>query len=124
MNSQLLTKINTFARKRLIEFTGIIVIFIGFFLLISIFTYSPSDPNFIYTPEAVSIKNIGGFYGSVIADFFLQAIGLISILLTFTLLSWGYKIFSKKTINNISLKLFYTISYIIFGTTFINISFN
>ena len=124
MNSQLLTKINTFARKRLTELTGIIVIFIGFFLLVSIFTYSPSDPNFIYTPETVSIKNIGGFYGSVIADFFLQSIGLISILLTLTLLSWGYKIFSKKNINSISLKLFYTILYIIFGTTFINISFN
>ncbi len=124
MNSQLLTKINTFARKRLTELTGIVVIFIGFFLLVSIFTYSPSDPNFIYTPEGVSIKNIGGFYGSVIADFFLQAIGLISILLTLTLLSWGYKIFSKKSINNIPLKLFYTIAYIVFGTTFINISFN
>jgi len=124
MNSQFLTKINAFARKRLTELTGIIVIFIGFFLLVSIFTYSPSDPNFIYTPETVSIKNIGGFYGSVIADFFLQTIGLVSILLTLTLLSWGYKIFSKKTINNISLKLFYTILYIIFGTTFINILFN
>ena len=51
------------------------------FILASIITYTPSDPNFIYTPESVEIENFGGFYGSTISDFFLQSIGLISILL-------------------------------------------
>ena len=74
MNSQILTKINSFVKKRLIESTGIILILFGFFLILSTFTYSPNDPNFIYTPENTEIKNIGGFYGSVISDFFLQAI--------------------------------------------------
>ena len=69
MNFQILTKINNFTKNRLLEFIGITLILISFFLLSSIVTYSPSDPNFIYTPENTEIKNIGGFYGSVISDF-------------------------------------------------------
>ncbi len=81
MNSQILTKINNFTKNRLLEFSGISLVLISFFLIASIFTYSPSDPNFIYTPENTKIENIGGFYGSVVSDFLLQSIGLISILL-------------------------------------------
>jgi len=81
MNSQILTKINNFAKNRLMEFLGSVLIFISIFLLASIVTYSPSDPNFIYSPENVEIKNIAGFFGSVISDFLLQSLGLISIFL-------------------------------------------
>jgi len=83
MNSQILTKINDFIKNRLIEFLGALLIIVSIFLLASIVSYSPSDPNFIYTPENTEIKNIGGFYGSVISDFLLQSLGLISIFLVF-----------------------------------------
>ena len=96
MNSQILTKINNFAKNRLLEFIGITLILISFFLLLSIVTYSPSDPNFIYTPENTEIKNIGGFYGSVISDFLLQSLGLISILLVINFFFWGLKIITIK----------------------------
>ena len=59
MNSQILTKINNFTKNRLLEFLGIALVLVSFFLLLSIVTYSPSDPNFIYTPENTEIKNIG-----------------------------------------------------------------
>ena len=64
MNSQILIKINNFIKNRLIEFFGTLLVFIGIFLLTAIVSYSPSDPNFIYTPENTEIKNVGGFYGS------------------------------------------------------------
>jgi len=72
MNSQILVKLNNFIKNRLIEFFGILLVFISIFLLASIVSYSPSDPNFIYTPENSEIKNVGGFYGSIISDFLLQ----------------------------------------------------
>ena len=112
MKSQVLTKINNFVKNRLIEFSGFFLIFVSFFLLASIVTYSPSDPNFIYSPENTEIKNIGGFYGSVVSDFLLQSIGLIS------------KIVIEKTISNFTLKIFYTLIYIIFGTTVLNSFYN
>jgi len=100
MNSQILTKINNFTKNRLLEFLGITLVLVSIFLLSSIVTYSPSDPNFIYTPENTNIKNIGGFYGSVISDFLLQSIGLISLLVVLNLFNWGFTLISSKKINN------------------------
>ena len=59
MNSQILSKINNFVKNRLIEFSGFAIILFSSFLLLSVATYSPNDPNFIYTPENTEIKNIG-----------------------------------------------------------------
>ncbi len=124
MNQTILAKINIFVKKRLIELLGIFLVFIGIFVLISIVSYSPSDPNFIYTPEGVEIKNLGGFYGSVLSDFLLQSLGLISILLVLNLLFWGFKLINEKIINNFTQKIFFISIYLIVGTLALNISYN
>ena len=100
MKSQILIKINHFLKNRLIEFLGLLLMLFSIFLLASIITYSPSDPNFIYSPENTEIKNIGGFYGSVISDFLLQSIGLISILIVINFFYWGLKIVTIKKISS------------------------
>jgi len=124
MKSQILIKINNFIKNRLIEFFGILIAFAGIFLLATIFSYSPSDPNFIYKSESAEIKNIGGFYGSVISDFLLQSLGLIAILFSFNFFYWGSKLATNKIITNFILKNFFLIAYIIFGTTTLNILYN
>ena len=124
MNSQILIKINSIIKNRLIELLGISLILVSIFLLLSIVSYSPSDPNFIYTPENTEIKNIGGFYGSVISDFLLQSLGLISIFLAFNLFYWGLKLTTQKTISNFITKIFFIFIYIVFGTTVLNILYN
>ena len=124
MNSLIISKINNFIKNRLIEFVGVILIVVSLFLFLAIASYSPADPNFIYTPEGTEIKNIAGFYGSVVADLLLQSCGLISILFIFNFFFWGMKILSHKKINNIPLKIFFVLLYILFGTTALNIIFN
>ena len=124
MKSQLLSKLNSFMKNRLIELTAISLICFGLFILASILSYSPSDPNFIYSTESTEIKNIGGFYGSVISDFLLQSLGLISLLFVFNFIYWGIKLFFKKKILNFTVKIFSTLIYIIFGTTVLNIVHN
>ncbi len=124
MNSKVITKISHFTKNRLIELGGFGLILVGFFILISILSYSPDDPNFIYGSNTDEIKNIGGFYGSIISDFLLQAIGLISFLLIINLTYWGFAITFNKKIEKFPSKLFFTIIYIIFGTTLINIFYN
>ena len=108
MSSKILTNINSFIKKRLIEATGVLLVLLGIFLLAIIASYSPSDPNFIYNSGNTEIVNIGGFYGSIISDFLLQSLGLISILLVFNLLTWGFKLITAKVINNFSAKIFNT----------------
>ena len=124
MNYLIFTKINNFIKNRLVEFLGVLLVFFSIFLLASIISYSPSDPNFIYTPENTEIKNIGGFYGSVISDFLLQSLGLISIFLVINFFYWGIKLITEKIINNFITKIFFTLIYIVFGTTVLNIFYN
>jgi len=124
MRSQTLININNFIKKRLIELIGILLVLLSILLLAVIISYSPSDPNFIYTNENAEIKNLGGFYGSVISDFLLQSLGLISILLVFNLLTWGFKLIKEKLISNFTTKIFFTLVYLIFGTTVLNIFYN
>ena len=124
MNSPILQKINNFVKNRLIETLGALSILFATFLLISILSYSPNDPNFIYSPENTEVKNIAGFYGSIISDFLLQSIGLTSILLTINFFYWGLKIISEKIINNFITKIFFILIYIISGTVFLNSFYN
>ena len=51
-------KITLFLINRLIESVGFLIILIGLFLFISIASFSPEDPNFIF-PDNTHIKNIG-----------------------------------------------------------------
>jgi len=133
MKSEILIKTNNFIKNRLMELLGLVLIFISFFLIVSIFTYTPNDPNFIYSPENTEIKNLGGFYGSVISDFLLQSIGLVSFLLPINIIILGYGLLIKKiniAPNNFSLllkallKIFYIQNYIICGSSALNIFYS
>ena len=124
MYSQILIKINSFLKKRFIEFSGILLVITSIFLLISILSYDQGDPSLTYTPETGLLKNLGGFYGSAIADFILQSIGLVSFFIIINLFNWGFTLIKEKKIDNFITKVFFTFSYIIFGTTYLNISYN
>jgi len=124
MDSPVLTKINNFIRNRLIELLGVVLVLFSIFLLASIISYSPSDPNFIYQSDQTEIKNITGFYGSAISDFLLQSVGLISFFLVMNFFYWGIKLTSQKIVSNFITKIFFIIAYIVFGTTVLNIYYN
>ena len=104
-----------FAIKRLAEIFGIIIFISGLLLLISLFTYSPDDPNFIF-PKDTQIKNLLGFQGSFISDLFFQSVGLISYLISFTFLITGINIFKSKEFFLIIENIFFVILYSIFGS--------
>ncbi len=116
--------INNFARKtlsfiinRITEFFGLLMIMASLFLLISLVSYSPEDPNFIFS-ENTEINNFFGFQGSFISDLFFQSIGLISILFCVTIFFTGVNVIRSKKILLIIENLFYSVLYIIFGTLF------
>jgi S-DNA-T family DNA segregation ATPase FtsK/SpoIIIE len=108
-----------FVIKRLAEIFGIIIFATGMCLLISLISYSPEDPNFIF-PDNTKINNILGFHGAFISDLFLQSIGLISYLISFTLIITGINIFRSKEFFLIINNIFFSIIYIVFGSLFLN----
>jgi S-DNA-T family DNA segregation ATPase FtsK/SpoIIIE len=108
-----------FVIKRLAEIFGIIIFATGMSLLISLISYSPEDPNFIF-PDNTKINNILGFHGAFISDLFLQSIGLIAYLISFTLIITGINIFRSKEFFLIINNIFFSIIYIVFGSLFLN----
>jgi len=106
-----------FLINRFIELLGFCICIIGFVLLISLISYSPEDPNFLFTGEK-EIKNILGFRGSFVSDIFFQSIGLISILVAITIFITGINIFRTKNTIILLENLFFTVLYSLFGSLF------
>ena len=117
-------KIIDFLRNRSIELVGLILVFSALLLAISFFTYSPNDPTFIYGSQNISINNLLGIYGGLIADFLLQSFGLVAFLLVVTIKIWGISLVVKKEIKKIQFKIFYLVLYLMFSCIFVYILFN
>ena len=107
-----------FTIKRLAEIFGLAISITGALLFISLATYSPEDPNFIF-PDNTDISNILGYNGSFISDLFFQSIGLVSYLFSLTLIITGINIIRSKEFFLILENIFYSILYSFFGTLFL-----
>jgi len=88
--------VTNFLKNRTIELMGLVLISIALLLAISLFSYSPNDPTFVYGPEDTTINNLLGIYGGLVADFLLQSFGLASFLILITITSWGINLIIKK----------------------------
>jgi len=112
-----------FIAKRLTEIFGFLILSAGIFLFVSLVSYSPEDPNFIF-PDNTEIRNLLGFRGSYISDIFFQSIGLVSYLVSLTLFFTGINIILRKDFFLIIENIFYSILYSIFGSLFFNHFYN
>ena len=106
-----------FTIKRVAEIVGILFICVSILFLISLLTYSPEDPNFIFT-ENIEIKNILGIKGSYISDLFFQSIGLMSFFISFTIFFTGINLIKYKNFLFIIANIFYAVIYAILGSLF------
>ena len=80
-----------FALRRLAEIFGILISLTGVMLFFALITYSPNDPNFIFS-DNTKIENLMGFQGSFVSDLFFQSVGLIAYLIPFTLIFTGINV--------------------------------
>ena len=120
---KILGKTTDFAIKRIVELFGVFLILLSLFLLISLFSYSPDDPNFIF-PENKEIKNLFGKQGSYTSDFFFQSLGLISLLIPLTIFFTGTNIFKNKKILILIENLFFIVVYSFIGSFFFSVYYD
>lgn len=96
--------VSQFLRRRTIEILGLLLMALGVAVLVALTTYTAADPsanNAVDSPVA----NWVGLPGAVVADAALQALGLGAILPALLLMLWGYRIFVRKTIGHVWLRL-------------------
>ena len=115
-----INKIANFTLRRFAEFIGILLISISILLFISLVSYSPQDPNFIF-PENKIIENFFGINGSYIADIFYQSVGLVSLLIPFSLFFTGISITINKKLILLIENTFFIILYTLISTLFFSI---
>ncbi|MEO7145472.1 MAG: DNA translocase FtsK 4TM domain-containing protein, partial [Bryobacteraceae bacterium] len=77
---------------RLNEACGVVFLFAGVFLLLSLISYSPQDPSWNTAAGSHAVANLTGNVGAHIADYCLQAIGLAAFALPLLalLLAWKW----------------------------------
>ena len=110
-------KAKIFTYRRIIEVIAIIIFIFAFCVLISLISYNPNDPNFIYS-DGSKIANFLGIYGSIGSDFLLQSFGMVSYFMPVTLVLLSIKIFYQKDLTSIVNSLFYIICYSVAGSIF------
>ncbi len=110
----------SFLLKRLSELIGLSTLCLSILLLVSLISYSPEDPNFIF-PENTEIKNLLGAKGSYASDILYQSIGLISLLIPISFFFISLSIIIDKKILYIIESLFFIILYSITGTLFFTV---
>ena len=115
--NEFINKIGSFCIKRLAELIGISLITISILLLISLLSYSPEDPNFIF-PENTVVKNLLGPKGSYVSDLLFQSFGLIAILIPITYFFTGINILISKTFLIIIENTFFAVLYTFIGCLF------
>ena len=76
---KILNNIGNFVIKRFIELFGLLLASFSILLFISLTSYSPEDPNFIFSDQT-EINNLMGFRGSM-SDLLYQSFGLTALLI-------------------------------------------
>ena len=105
---------------KIIETIGIGIIILGLLFFLSLITYSPNDPNFIFS-ENKEIKNLLGLKGSLVSDFFFQAIGLVSFLIPLSIVITGMNVFFRKKLLILFENLFFIVLYSIVGSLYLSL---
>ena len=113
-------KLLNFFKLRFIEFLGLIVLAAGLIIIYSIATYSPSNPTIIF-PDTADTRFVLIKYGANVADFILQAFGILAVGLGLNCFAFGGKIIINKQVEYISLRLLFIVLYLIFGSFFFKI---
>ena len=124
LNKTIYTNSLVFFKRRFIELFGLLLITIFILFSYSLINYSPKNPTLIYNLDTKEVTTNFNFYLNIVADFFLQSFGLVSFLLSTTVLCWGINLIIGKKIQNILSKAFYTIIYLTLGCLFIYLTDN
>jgi S-DNA-T family DNA segregation ATPase FtsK/SpoIIIE len=91
-----------FFKHRMDEIIGLSIFgFLGAFVL-SLISYTPSDPSFNTASEMGKVENYLGSFGAYSADLFLQSFGLSTFLLILGVFLWGLSFLKHKPLASMT----------------------
>src|SRR3954451_13649665 len=90
--------------QRAAEFGGLLLGLAGRLVLVALATYDPRDPS-LNTATSRHVSNLAGPGGAILSDFLLQGFGIVGVLPGITMLTWSWRIGSRRGLSSFSLRL-------------------
>jgi DNA segregation ATPase FtsK/SpoIIIE, S-DNA-T family len=90
--------------QRAAEFGGLLLGLLGLAVLVALVTYDPRDPS-LNTATSRHVSNLAGPGGAILADFLLQGFGVVGMLPGITMLTWCWRIASRRGLSSFGLRL-------------------
>jgi S-DNA-T family DNA segregation ATPase FtsK/SpoIIIE len=90
--------------QRAAEFGGLLLGLAGLVVLVALATYDPRDPS-LNTATSRHVSNLAGPGGAVLSDFLLQGFGIVGVLPGITMLTWAWRIGSRRGLSSFPLRL-------------------
>jgi S-DNA-T family DNA segregation ATPase FtsK/SpoIIIE len=85
------------------EIFGILALFLSFFLIFSLVSFTPLDPSFFHSVHGRTIYNFGGWVGAELAAFLFNLFGFASVFfILIALFLTAYFLFNRRITNAIS----------------------
>lgn len=99
--------VHVFAARKIVDSIGLFFFLAGLAIILSITSYSHSDPswNTASSASGEDVQNILGISGAYIADFMLQTIGLGGALFGIVFAVWGGRIYKRQPIGPLWLRI-------------------
>lgn len=106
------------------EAVGVVFLFLGLFLTLSLVRYSPTDPGIGSGSINVEVRNFGGLVGAKLSDLLVQSIGVIAFIFPLVLMYCAWLLFLKKKVSHLSWKLGAFIPWILILASIIDLVWN
>jgi S-DNA-T family DNA segregation ATPase FtsK/SpoIIIE len=90
--------------QRAAELGGLLLGLVGLAVLVALATYDPRDPS-LNTATSRHVGNLAGPAGAVLADFLLQGFGIVGVLPGLAMLTWCWRIASRRGLGSFGLRL-------------------
>ena len=82
--------------RRFNEIKGVVLIALALFLLLCLFSYSPSDPSLTrFVPDAPSVHNLTGKFGSYTSDAVIRLLGIAAFAIPAALIALAFQFFLR-----------------------------
>lgn len=90
---------------RLKEGSGVLLLFVAAYVVLSLVSYTPTDPSFNVAGPTIAVQNSAGKLGAYVSDFLIQTFGLAAFLLPLVLLYHTYQLVTHQEGRDISLRV-------------------
>lgn len=92
-------RVVSFLKTRAIEGSALVLALGGTGYGLSILSFTPVDPSFNTGTQSDNIHNWGGLLGAYASDLGLQTLGFASVLISLTMIFWGWTLFREKALK-------------------------